>query len=183
VALNPDPRARLVQSLWFVAGAMAIHELEEWNIAEWGARNFTNHSGISEQAIWVGLAVITISYVSWIFVATRLRSPLIIAIVALPAVALIAVGNSVQHITWTLLFAEYAPGVVSAVVLVIPASIHSMWRMVRVHHLLVWPIGMCAVLWIAAVRQIIGAGHVMQPFQVILQQFFTELTKSLGLQG
>ena len=162
---------------------MAIHELEEWNIADWGARNFTNHTGISDYAIWVGLVLITTVFVSWIYGATRLRSPLAISLAAFPAVALIAVGNAVQHVTWTFLFSEYAPGVVSAVVLVVPASFLAMWRMLQVRLLLLLLIGACAALWIAASVQIVEAGRVMQPFQVVLQRFFISLATALGLPG
>ena len=181
---SPDrSRLLLVRSLWLVAGAMAVHELEEWNIARWSARNFTNHLGISDYAIWVGLAFITIVFVSWIFAATRLQNPLAISFVALPAVALVAVGNSVQHVTWTFLFSEYAPGVVSAVLLVVPASVHAMWRMLQVRRLLLLPFGACAVLWVAASVQISQAGRVMQPFQVVLQRFCISLATALGLPG
>lgn len=48
VASLDRSRLRLVRSLWLVAGAMSVHELEEWNIARWSARNFTNPTGISD---------------------------------------------------------------------------------------------------------------------------------------
>ena len=84
-----ESKARLVRSLWLVAGAVAVHELEEWNIASWTARNFTNHTGISDHAIWIGLVFITAVFITWIYVATRLENPLAISVVALPAVALV----------------------------------------------------------------------------------------------
>jgi hypothetical protein len=176
-------RFLLVRSLWLVAAAMVVHELEEWNIAAWGARNFTNHTGISNYAIWIGLFIISAVLVIWIYCATRFESPLAISLIALPAVALVAAGNAFQHVTWTILFSEYAPGVVSAVVLVLPASVLSMWRMFQVSRMLLVPIGACAALWIAASVQIIEAGNVMQPFQVVLQRFFISLTSALGLPG
>ena len=39
-------RDLIAKSLWLVAAAMAVHELEEWNIAIWFQRNFSNHTGI-----------------------------------------------------------------------------------------------------------------------------------------
>jgi hypothetical protein len=178
-----DSRSLLVRSLWFVAAAMALHELEEWNIAEWGARNFDNHTGISDYAIWLGLVIITGLFVGWIYAATRLGSPLAISIVALPAVALVAVGNSVQHVTWTIAFAEYAPGVVSAVLLVLPASLLAMWQMVRIERLLLLPIGVCALLWVMAVNQVIETGRTLQPFQLVLHHLLIGLATELGLPG
>jgi hypothetical protein len=162
---------------------MAVHELEEWNISDWGARNFTNHTGISDQAIWIGLVFVTVTFAAWIYCATRLQSPTAISLVALPAVALVAIGNAAQHVTWTLLFSEYAPGVISAVVLVVPASILAMWRMLQVRRLLLLPIGACAMLWITASVQIIEAERVLQPFQMALQRFFIAFATMLGLPG
>lgn len=176
-------RLLLVRSLWLVAGAMTVHELEEWNIARWSARNFTNHTGISDHAVWVGLVLITTVFVSWIYGATRLRSPTAIALAALPAVALVAVGNAVQHVTWTFVFSEYAPGVASAVLLVVPASIVAMRRMVEVRRLLLLPIGVCAVLWAIASLQIIEDGRMLQPFQLALQHFCIAVADAVGLHG
>jgi hypothetical protein len=162
---------------------MAVHEFEEWNIARWSARNFTNHTGISDPAIWLGLVLVTTVFVSWIYCATRFRSPTAISVVALPAVALVAVGDAIQHVTWTLLFSEYAPGVVSAVLFVIPASIIAMGRTIQVRRLFAVPIGACAVLWATASVQIIQAGRSMQPFQIVLQRFCIALANALGLPG
>jgi hypothetical protein len=182
-SIDEDARVTLVRSLWLVAAAMTVHELEEWNIASWGARNFENHTGISQEAIWIGIVFITVVFVSWIFLATRLRSPLAISLAALPAVALVAVGNSVQHITWAFLFGEYAPGVVSAVLLVLPASGLAMWNMLQQSRLLAIPMVACVALWVASSVQIVDAGHVLQPFQLVLQRFFISMTTALGLPG
>jgi hypothetical protein len=173
----------LVRSLWLVAAAVAVHELEEWNIASWTARNFTNHTGVSDPAIWVGLVVITGTFTAWIYAATRLENPVAIAAVALPAVALVAAGNAVQHVTWAFLFSGYNPGVVSAVLLVLPASCYAMWRMVALSRFFLVPIAGCAALWIAASVQIVAAGHTMQPFQLVVQRLCIALATALGLPG
>lgn len=177
------PREALARSLWLVAAALGVHELEEWNIASWSARNFTNHTGISDQAIWIGLVVVTLVFAGWILVATRLRSPLAMSLVALPAVALVATGNSVQHVTWTLYFGEYAPGVVSACLLVVPAAVVAMRRMVDVHRLLIFPLAGCAVLWVVAALQVVQTGRELEPFQLALHRFFIGLAIALGLPG
>ena len=178
-----ESKRLLVHSLWLVAGAIAIHELEEWNIASWTARNFTNHTGVSDQAIWVGLVCITAAFTAWIYAATRLEHPIAIAAVALPAVALVAAGNAVQHVSWAFLFSAYNPGVVSAVLLVLPASCYAIWRMIALSRFFLVPIAGCAALWIAASVQIVEAGHEMQPFQLIVQRFCIALATALGLQG
>ena len=174
-------RFLLVRSLWLLAGAIAVHEAEEWNVADWTARNFTNHTGVTNEAMWPGLIVITALFAAWIFLATRLVSPSAISLIALPAVAVVAVGNAVQHITWLFLFSEYDPGVVSAVLLVIPASFYVIWCMIRVRRVLLLPLAACAVLWAAAAYQIVAAGRVMQPFQLIVQHLCISFAKVIGL--
>jgi len=184
---NPDDRdvqrSRLVRSLWLVAGAITVHELEEWNVAAWSARNFTNHTGVSAEAMWVGLVVITCLFVGWIAAAARLRNPIAIGLVALPAVGLVALGNAIQHVAWTLLFGEYAPGVASAVLLVVPTSCLALWRTLSLSRLFALPILICAALWVGAATQIVHAGRVLQPFQVLLQRLCITLATALGLPG
>jgi len=178
-----ESRAQLVGSLWWVTAAMALHELEEWNIASWTARNFTNPTGISDQAVWIGLVVVTAIFAGWILAATRLHSPVAIAIAALPPVGLVAMGNSVQHITWTLLFSEYAPGVASVLLLVIPTAGFALWQMLRVHRAFAPAIAVCAGLWVVAAVQVVATGRTLQPFQLVLQHFFIGVAEVLGLPG
>jgi hypothetical protein len=176
-------RVALVRSLWVVAAAMTVHELEEWNLAPWFSRNFANHTSISDEAIWFGLAFVIVVFNSWIFLATRLRSSVSISVAALVPVVLVAVGNSVQHITWTLIFGEYAPGVASAVFLVLPASCLVMRNMIRQSRLFAIPIVACAALWITASVRVIEAGRVLEPFQLEMQHFFISMAMALGLPG
>ena len=176
-------RDAIAKSLWLVAAAMAVHELEEWNIASWFERNFSNHAGISDHAVWLGLVFITALFAGWIFLATRASSSTLMALIALPAVALVAVGNAAQHITWTIVFHEYAPGVVSATLLVIPAAGFALWQMVRHKMTLILPVVGCAALWIVASYQVVASGHELEPFQLALQRFFMALAESLGLPG
>jgi hypothetical protein len=173
----------LIHALWLVSGAVAFHELEEWNVAAWSARNFTNHTEVSNEAMWIGLVMITVIFVGWIAAATRLQNPITIGLLALPAVGLVALGNAVQHVTWTFLFAEYSPGVASAVLLVVPASCFALWRILSLHRLFAIPVLLCAGLWVAAAVQIVQAGRVLQPFQVILQQLCISMATALGLPG
>lgn len=138
---------------------------------------------ISAYAIWLGLVLVTVLFTGWIFVATRFRNPVAMGLVALPAVALVAVGNAVQHITWTILFRAYAPGVASAVVVVVPAAALAMWRMIQVERLSLLPLVGCAALWNVASVQVVATGHELEPFHLTLQRFFIGLASLLGLPG
>jgi len=180
-ALDERPVADLRRSLWWVALAMSIHELEEWKIGSWFERNFDNYTPLPDAAIWIGLGVITTLFVGWIYIATRFQNPVVISALALPLVGVVAVGNAVQHITWTVLFASYAPGVYASALLVLPTSALALWRMIQADRRFAIPVAACGLLWVGASLQVIGAGRTLQPFQLQLQAAFRSLAQSLGL--
>lgn len=109
--------------LWLFNLAFFIHELEEWNITKFELRNFVNIPAVvttRNARAWIGI-ICTICLL-WCAVATLFGNPVIAAYVFLPAVTL-AIGNAIQHVYWTFYFRQYAPGVVTAILLVIPLSL------------------------------------------------------------
>ena len=61
-----DVQPQLVRALWLFAIAIVVHEAEEWNIAPWFDRHFVNHTDISSEAVWLGLALMSSVIVAWI---------------------------------------------------------------------------------------------------------------------
>ncbi len=160
---------------------MGVHEAEEWSIGSWFERNFTNDTGISDEAIWFGLVLMTVTIAVWIFIATRFRNPKLIAALALPIVAFVALGNALQHIVWTVLFSEYAPGSFTSVMLVIPAVALVIYRM---HACAKW---LSAVSALAATVSVYGAwqtfesGSLLLPEQLLLHNWVIDLTARIGI--
>jgi hypothetical protein len=106
--------------VWLFFIAFVIHEAEEWNITDFELRNFVGVPATvtrKNARMWIGI-ICGVGLV-WCAAATWRGNPTLAAYVFLPAVAL-ALGNALQHVFWTFYFRQYAPGVISAVVLLIP---------------------------------------------------------------
>ena len=177
-----DELARLRRALWIFAVAFVAHEMEEWNIASWSERNFENFTGVSNEGMWAGLVLITSLGVTAIVLATRLKSARAMGWVILPFI-LIVVANVLQHLLWTFLFAEYAPGVVSATLFMAPATGLLIWRLVEANA--VPTLGIASVLALDLYIAIVTwrAGNVLLPPNVALQNGFERLARALGLVG
>jgi hypothetical protein len=110
--------------LWLLVGAFVLHEAEEWNITAFERRNFVDlPPQVTEENGRAWLVFICVVAAGWCAAATLPGSPKLAAFVFLPAVGL-AVANALQHVFWAIYFKEYAPGVVSAVLLLLPLAIY-----------------------------------------------------------
>ena len=110
-------------TLWLFVAAFVLHEVEEWNITAFERRNFVDLPVTFTEAngrAW--LIFVCVIAVTWCAVATLPGNPKLAAFVVLPAVAL-AMANALQHVFWTIYFRQYAPGVVTAVLLLLPLGV------------------------------------------------------------
>lgn len=111
-------------TLWLFVAAFVLHEVEEWNITAFERRNFVDLPATFTKTngrAW--LIFICVIAVAWCGVATLPGNPKLAAFVLLPAVGM-AVANALQHVFWTIYFRQYAPGVVTAVVLLLPLGVY-----------------------------------------------------------
>lgn len=108
--------------IWLLAGALALHEAEEWNIYGWYQRNYVgmpaNRSRMSIRFFLVFLSVV--GFV-WAGIAGIWGNASVASWIIMPLVALI-IQNLVQHVFWQIRFHEYAPGLATAVLLLAPLS-------------------------------------------------------------
>ncbi len=108
--------------LWLLVLAFVLHELEEWRITDFERRHLT---GIPPYATnrsargWIVL--ICVVALIWCAVATAPGNPSFAAWIFMPAMA-ITFLNPLQHIFWSLYFRQYAPGVVTAALFLMPMS-------------------------------------------------------------
>jgi hypothetical protein len=132
--------------LWLFVVAFMIHELEEWHIADFERRNFVGlpewHTALNAR-MWI--AAISMIAVVWCATATIPGIPRVAAYVFLPAMML-AAGNAVQHLIWTLLFRQYAPGLGTGLLMVLPLSIYLVIRAVNRQYVSLWYVAVLAVL-------------------------------------
>ena len=106
-------------AIWLVPIALVFHEAEEWNILGWERRNFVNVPAKTNGSVRTFLVVFTLFGFLWTSLAALPNNPKIAAFVVLPFAAG-ACLNALQHMFYTLYFREYAPGLVTAVVLYLP---------------------------------------------------------------
>lgn len=144
--------------LWLLPLAFALHEAEEWNITRWEHRHFVgmppNATDKSARA-WIAF-VSAVGFV-WCAVAALPGNPTVAAFVFLPAIAFVLM-NAFQHVYWSLHFRQYAPGVVTAIGLLIPTGLYVAFRAVQQGYVPIWYAAVWAVPIVAGLVQTVRAG-------------------------
>ena len=110
--------------VWLVWLSFVVHELEEWKITEFERRNFEGFPATATARSahgWIAF-ICTVGLV-WCAAATFPGNLTFAAYLFLPALVLMLL-NALQHVYWSLLFRQYAPGVITAVVLLIPLTVY-----------------------------------------------------------
>jgi len=128
-ALGAVPTRRLV---WLLPVAFALHELEEWNIAEWYRRYWTNvdPATVNQRNSWTWLVFAGLFGFLWTALAVRFRNPKLTFHVVL--ILFIAVfSHSFTHVYWLFSLGTYAPGVVTSIFLIIPITAYVTCRAIR----------------------------------------------------
>lgn len=154
-------RLDFVVVLWLFLGAFILHELEEWNITEFERRNFVGVPATAtarNARMWIGF--ICVVGLVWCAAATLPGDPAIAACVFLPAVAL-ALGNAFQHVFWTFYFRQYSPGLISAVLLLIPLGGYTIVTAVQAAYAPLWYAVALAALIVVPLAQAVRAGNEM----------------------
>ncbi len=151
-------------TVWIFFACFVLHEFEEWNIDQFEHEHF---EGIPPAAtdrsarLWI-LFISLVGFI-WCMVATVPGSPEIAAWVILPAIA-VMLQNAIQHIVWSVYFRAYAPGVISAALLLIPSGSYILARALQQSYIPAW----YAFVWVAFVAagfaQTVKAGNKMTPF-------------------
>lgn len=108
--------------LWVFAIAFALHELEEWNILRWYQRNYVDMPPATDRTIRLWIVFFILIVFVWCAVATLPGNPVFAAYVFLPTIA-VAMQNALQHVYWLFYFKQYAPGVVTSAVLLLPLGL------------------------------------------------------------
>lgn len=115
-------------AIWLLPVAMALHEVEEWNILGWEQRNFANLPAKTNTSVRTFLVFLTLFGFLWTALAAWLNNPKIAAYMIL-ALAAGAFLNTLQHLFYTMYFRQYAPGVITSVVLYLPN-----WWVLAIHN-------------------------------------------------
>lgn len=129
---------RFLHWLWISVLCFVVHELEEWNITAFERRNFEEYPTIATARnahAWI--AFICVVGVVWCAAATLPGNPTVAAYVFLPAIVSVLL-NALQHVYWSLFFRQYAPGVITAVMLLIPLNSYVIVQAVQRTSVSIW---------------------------------------------
>jgi hypothetical protein len=146
--------------LWLFPIAFALHEAEEWNIMKWYRRNYTDLPPATDRSARTWIVFVSLVGFVWIAIAVLPGNPSVAAFVALPAIALV-IQNALQHVYWLFYFRQYAPGVVTSVLLVIPIGGSIIARAVQHGYAPLWYVAIWAVLIVPGLVQTVRAGKEM----------------------
>ena len=114
--------------VWLLPLALGLHEADEWNIHQWEAGFFVNPPRVSIAATRVALLSITAAGAIFTGLACMLRDARKTALLCVSIFGLVLVGNSLQHLYWSVLSSELAPGSFTSAALCLPSVFLVMWH-------------------------------------------------------
>jgi hypothetical protein len=162
------------------AAAFALHEAEEWNSLRWHERNFVDlPAGETDASIRTFLVFASVVVLGWAAVVTVWGNPKLAAFLFLPTAA-IAFQNALQHVYWLFRFREYAPGVMTAAVLLIPGTIYLAGAALHEAYVPAWYVAGLAILVLPGLIQTVRAGHRLTPPLRAILKFSVAMARRLG---
>ena len=149
-----------ITGLWIFAIAFALHEIEEWNILRWYRENYVDLPPSTNRSIRVWIVFVILMGFIWCAAAVLPGNPALAAAIFLPAI-FIAIQNALQHVYWLFYFRKYAPGVISAVLMLIPMGVYLIARAVLLNLVPLWYVGILVLLVTPGLIETVRAGKQM----------------------
>ena len=167
-------------AIWLLPMALAVHEAEEWNILRWEQRNFANLPAKTDTSVRTFLVFFTLFGFLWTALAALPSNPTIAAFVLLPFAAG-AFLNTLQHLFYTLYFRQYAPGVITSVVVIIPIVGYLTARAIEENLVPIVYVMVLGILTVLGLIQTIKAGNTLTPTFRAISHLGVALAKWLHL--
>jgi hypothetical protein len=127
----------------------------------WYRRNFVDVLQMSDKATHIGLLFVGLTSFLWTAAATIFGNPAIAASAMLFHIASVF-QNALQHIYWLFRFKQYAPGVITSVLLLAPLSIYLSARAVIENYTPAWFIILLAIWTTLGLVPTVKAGNRFQ---------------------
>ena len=144
--------------IWLLPIAVALHEAEEWNILRWEQRNFVDLPTKTDATVRTFLVFFTLFGFLWTTLAALPHSPTIAAYVILPFAAG-AFLNTLQHVYYTVYFKQYAPGVITSVLVYLPVVVYMTAKAIEEHLVATAYVAVLVILAVFGLIQTIKAGR------------------------
>lgn len=149
--------------IWIFFVIFMLHEFEEWNIDQFEHRNFIGLPPTATDRsarMWIGFVCLV--GLIWTAAATIPGDATLAAWIFLPAIAIL-VQNALQHVYWSFLFKQAAPGVFTAGLVILPFGSYLIIKAVEPGYLPVWYVAIWVGFILLGSIQTITAGNKMTP--------------------
>lgn len=122
---QPVRRLTFQVSLLLAPLAYCLHQLDEdaGGFRAWRMRYFADNNRLSVEQVFVILTAVTLSLILWF----SLRQSIATANLVLFLLMATQVNNALYHVITSLIFRDYSPGTLTAVVLYLPVNL-LIWR-------------------------------------------------------
>lgn len=177
--INLFGQINFLHVLWLFYVCFIIHELEEWNINDFEHRNFSGAPAASTHhsaRMWIGFVLL--AALLWFAAATLPGKTALAAYIIMPGI-IIAMSNALQHVFWSLYFRQYAPGTVTALLLLLPLGGMIIYTALRQAYIPLWYVLLCAAPFVLMFIQTIRAGSRMVPAIKAINQLGILLSQRL----
>jgi hypothetical protein len=111
--------------------------------------------------MWIVFIVLVAAV--WYLIATFPSDPSFAAYVLFPAIAL-SLQNALQHLWWQFSFKGYTPGIVTALLLLIPTGCGVTVWIIRENYAATWYIVLCLIVTLPGLIQTVRTGNQMTSF-------------------
>ena len=108
--------------VWLLPLAIALHELEEWNILSWYKRHFMDLPPKTDVSTRLFLIFVSLLGLVWTAVAGWPADPRWTAFLLSPLIG-VALLNALQHVYWWGAFRAWAPGSITSLTLLLPVCL------------------------------------------------------------
>jgi hypothetical protein len=150
--------------IWVFLLFTVLHELEEWNINVFERKHFSGVPDYATDRSARGvIAFVCAVGLIWSSAAALSGDPAVAAWIIVPGFFFM-VMNAFQHVYWSVLFRRFAPGIFSAVLLIIPFGAYLIFRAVAQGYVPAWYAAAWAVIFTAVWILTMRAGSRMTDF-------------------
>lgn len=167
-------------AIWLLPVALALHEAEEWNILRWEQRNFVNMPAKTNASVRTFLVFFTLFGFLWTALAALPNNPMIAAYIILPFAAG-AFLNALQHFFYTIYFRQYAPGVITSVLVYLPVVVYITARAIEETLVPIVYVTVLVILAILGLIQTMKAGNTFSSSFEAFSRIGTTLAKWLHI--
>jgi hypothetical protein len=168
-------RLSLRHAAWLLPCALAVHEAEEWNIVPWFHAYFSPPTPLTDRAAHLGLLVVSLAGFLATGLAMSLATLRAALLVLLPLFGFVAFGNALQHTFWWLYLGTYAPGVATALLAVIPATLYVSRRAYTEGEVSARFVVAALGLGIIPLASAVTLGGRLLPEHLVMHRFFVRL--------